>query len=427
MNWLSRYRVRIYFKDSIWIMPAAGTLVALVFIRLLHWIEMELGLKSDFDPSTAMTLLSTLASSMFTLIVFACSALLITVQLASAQLTPRFISLAFKNPVMRISLTIFTFAFTLTLTALIRIKGAVPMLTANLAAYSCLLSLWLFLYLVDNVGKALRPSGALGLISRQGIKVISNVYPRFLSEPGNGFPGLSGILEGEPRLNMRNPREGVVLAFNIDGLVALAIQHDCLIEMMPQVGDFVAKGQTLFRVFGNGTIPQPSVFYHSVAVGSERTMEQDPSFSFRMIVDIASKGLSPAINDPTTAVLAIDQLHYLLRHLGDRHLDEGVRRDERGAVRLIYRTPDWEDFVQLAVTEVRHFGGTSIQVARRLRAMLVNLVQTLPEERASVLRMELSLLDRSAKRFFPDMEDQAMAEISDFQGVGGKQGKQQHR
>ncbi len=112
-------------------------------------------------------------------------------------------------------------------------------------------------------------------------------------------------------------------------------------------------------------------------------MEQDPAFAFRVIVDIASKGLSPAINDPTTAVLALDQIHHLLRHVGGRCLDNERVRDASGVVRLVYRTPDWEDFVTLAVTEIRQFGGSSIQVARRLRAMLENLIQTLPEVRAA--------------------------------------------
>jgi uncharacterized membrane protein len=79
----------------------------------------------------------------------------------------------------------------------------------------------------------------------------------------------------------------------------------------------------------------------------------------------------------------------------------------------------------LAVTEIRHFGGESIQVARRLRAMLENLIQTLPEERVQVLRQELALLRRSAERFFPEPEDRALAEVSDMQGVGSKSGQQE--
>lgn len=87
---------------------------------------------------------------------------------------------------------------------------------------------------------------------------------------------------------------------------------------------------------------------------------------------------------------------------------------------MVYRTPDWEDFVYLAVTEIRQFGGTSIQIARRLRAMLENLTEVLPPERAALLLGELELLRRSAGRSFPEPEDQALAGVSDLQGVGGK-------
>jgi len=163
----------------------------------------------------------------------------------------------------------------------------------------------------------------------------------------------------------------------------------------------------------------------SVALGPERTLEQDPMFAFRIIVDIASKALSPAINDPTTAVLAIDQLHHLLRDVGCRSLAEGRETDNQGQLRLVYRTPNWEDFVYLAVTEIRHYGRDSIQIMRRLRAMLENLIETLPALRAPLLRQELRLLESSAKRMFPDVDDQALATTGDLQGMGGSDGESQ--
>jgi uncharacterized membrane protein len=190
--------------------------------------------------------------------------------------------------------------------------------------------------------------------------------------------------------------------------------------LVPQVGDFVAMGDPLFRIFQGRATLSANALCQSVAVGQERTLEQDPAFAFRIIVDIASKGLSPAINDPTTAVLALDQIHHLLRDVGQRRLDDDRVRDGQGRLRLVYRTPDWEDFVHLAVTEIRQFGGTGIQIARRLRAMLENLIQTLPEERARLLRQELKLLQRSAERFFTEPEDRVLAEVSDSQGVGGQ-------
>src|SRR5262249_15245945 len=195
--------------------------------------------------------------------------------------------------------------------------------------------------------------------------------------------------------------------------------EECVIELARQVGSFVAPGDPLFYIRGGPDLPIDAL-YDSIALGAERTMKQDPAFAFRMIVDIASKGLSPAINDPTTAVLAIDQLHHLLRHVGKRRLDNEKVIDATGRVRLIYRTPDWEDFVALAVTEIRPFGGASIQIARRLRAMLENLMATLPAIRAEPLRRELQLLKKSAERCFHDPEDRALADESDAQGMGGQ-------
>src|SRR5207237_8675728 len=135
-------------------------------------------------------------------------------------------------------------------------------------------------------------------------------------------------------------------------------------ELVPQVGNYVAPGNPLFRIYGGADFPVDSLC-QSIALGAERTVEQDPAFAFRVIVDIASKGLSPAINDPTTAVLAIDQIHHLLRDVGSRNLSDGQEEDRAGRVRLVYRTPDWEDFVLLAVTEVRQYGRDSMQVMRR--------------------------------------------------------------
>ena len=351
--------------------------------------------------------------------------LLVAVQLASSQLTPRIIAIVFRDPVTKFALVVFVFSFTFALAVLVRVTSAVPPFTAHLAAYACLASLGVFLYLIDHVGKALRPSGALWAVARFGREVIESVYPRRIIESQELPQPAVDVREAQPTCTITNCRDGVLLAFDVPGLTALAQRTDCVFEMVPQVGDFVAVGDPLFRIFQNGTAVPAEALWESVAVGRERTMEQDPAFAFRILVDIASKGLSPAINDPTTAVLALDQIHHLLRSVGNRHLDDGRVCDATGRLRLVYRTPDWEDFVQLAVTEIRQFGSASIQVNRRLRAMLENLIQTLPEARGVMLREELKLLHRSAERMFTEPADRALAEVSDSQGVGGKPGRSQ--
>jgi len=199
----------------------------------------------------------------------------------------------------------------------------------------------------------------------------------------------------------------------------LAETSNCVIELVPQVGQFIAVGDPLFRIYRGGEQLAESSLLNSVVKGSERSADQDPMFAFRIMVDIAIKALSPAINDPTTAVLAIDQIHHLLRDIGRRDLAEGHATDGQGRVRLLYRTPDWEDFVQLGTTEIRLYGSNSIQVQRRLRAMLEDLIDTLPEAMHPLLQKELALLATASRRSFPDLDDQALAESADLQGIGG--------
>ena len=196
-----------------------------------------------------------------------------------------------------------------------------------------------------------------------------------------------------------------------------------VIEFVPQVGDFAAEGEPLFRLYGGASLADQNMLFASVAFGSERTMEQDPTFAFRIVIDIALRALSPAINDPTTAVLAIDQLHYMLRSVGRQHLRTDEILDASNQLRLVFRTPNWEDFVNLACREIRFCGANNLQIARRMRAMIENLVQTLPAYRHAALKTELSLLDRAIERHFPEPEDLALARLPDSQGLGGYSGR----
>ena len=123
-------------------------------------------------------------------------------------------------------------------------------------------------------------------------------------------------------------------------------------------------------------------------------------------------------HDPMMAVLAIDQLHRLLRKVGRRSTRDEHIKDASGQLRVVWRTPNWEDFVNLAVAEIRFYGAENVQMARRLRATLENLIQTLPEHRHPALRQELDLLDRAIDRLYAFPEDAAIARVADSQGLG---------
>src|SRR5262249_15345323 len=155
-------------------------LAALGLVRVMHWIDESLGWELGLHPDVARTVLGTLAASMFTFVVFVCSALLIAVQLASAQLTPRIIAFVIRDPITRMSLTLFVFTFGFSVATVVRVTTTVPWLTVQVAVYTCVLSLAVFLFLIDHVCRLLRPSGILGAIGCLGRQVIEQVYPRSL-------------------------------------------------------------------------------------------------------------------------------------------------------------------------------------------------------------------------------------------------------
>jgi uncharacterized membrane protein len=418
MSWLTRYRLRLYFRNSLWIVPTLSIPIAIIAVSLLTRFELAMGWRGNMSPETARLIMSTVAGSTFTLLVLVSSAILLAVQLASAQLTPRIIAMIYRRPYGKVAFAVFVFTFTFSVATLARIEQTVPLVTGYLAAYGFLLNLALFIFFIDGLGKTLRPSSAFRVVGLEGRAVIRSVYPSPLKPDSKAPESIKSLRNGEPRVVL-NSEDGAVLAFDKTGLINSATRSNCIIELIPQVGDFIAAGDPLFRVYGGAESPTESDLLNSVAMGHERTLEQDPMFAFRIIVDIAAKALSPAVNDPTTAVLAIDQIHHLLRDIGKRYLAEGQEKDAKGEVRLIYRTPDWEDFVLLGTTEIRQYGRDSIQVQRRLRAMLEDLIETLPERRHAILKKELGLLGTSLKRAFPDLADQALAEAGDLQGIGG--------
>jgi uncharacterized membrane protein len=259
---------------------------------------------------------------------------------------------------VKVSVGVFAFTYAFTLSALGRVEGqSVPQLLVFVAILSNLISIAFFFWFVQQVGTSLRPVTVLQRLWETGRVVIDSVYPRSLDAVKSSHsPTELEALPAPSRIIEHIGNSGTFLAFSIQELVAAAQRAECVIELLPQVGDFVARDDPLFRVYPADSDIEEAVLHHMVAFGPERTLEQDPAFAFRIMVDIAERALSPAINDPTTAVLALDQLHRLLHYVGQKQLAPGRVSDGQGKLRLLYPTPQWEDFVMLAVSEIRLFG-----------------------------------------------------------------------
>jgi len=304
------------------------------------------------------------------------------------------------------------------ISALNRLETNVHQLVMLVAGILAVTSMAAFLYLIDYAARLLRPISILTRIAETGLTAIEYLYP-VPTQPPDAAVSASPPLGTPDRIVAHAGSSQVLLVVELPDLIAAARAADGVVEMIPSVGDFVGKDEPLFALYGAAASINDDRLQDAVLFGAERTMEQDPTFAFRIVVDIALKALSPAINDPTTAVLAIDQLHRLLRQVGKRQLSDERFLDEAGKLRVIFRTPNWEDFVNLAFSEIRRCGADNFQVARRLRAMIENLMRTLPEHRHAALQQQLALLDREIEREYSLPEDLALARGSDSQGLGG--------
>jgi uncharacterized membrane protein len=156
-----------------------------------------------------------------------------------------------------------------------------------------------------------------------------------------------------PVQTVRQVLVGSVVALNRTGIANLAEKYDAIIELVSAIGDPVPAGGPLLNVYGPGEPPERQL-RRAVVRGDERTLDGDPAFAIRMLVDVAIKALSPAINDPTTAVQSLDSIEDLLRYAAPKDLSAGTVTDNHGKVRLVY--PTWEDLVGLALHEIRAFG-----------------------------------------------------------------------
>ena len=423
MRWLTRHRLRAYVRTSAWLVPTAAIPAALVVSPAIRKIDdLTRWRVMGYTPEAARSLLNAITPATLTFIVLILSTLLLTIQLASSQLSPRLIGGLLSRRPVRVCLAVFVFSFVYCAAVLGRVEDRVPQLSIAVAIGLTLISVAAGLYLVDYMAKELRPVRMLARTAAIGRKVIEQVYPIDMSGPADrARPDRRPALPQPHETVLQAKASGVLLSMNLNGLLQLAREAGGAIEIIPEVGDFVATGDPLFRVHPGANAINPARLFAALDFGDERTVEQDPTFVMRILVDVACKALSPAINDPTTAVLAIDQVHHLLRRVGRRRLDTGEVRDADGNLRVLYRTPDWDDFVLLGVAEIRQYGAESLQVVRRLRAMLENLIGLVPQERQDILREQLRLLQSGVQRTFSDPEDRVRADTADLQGVGGAQ------
>src|SRR5579863_984265 len=406
---------------TVWLIPllyaAAAFLFGFTVPRLSHTYLP--GVVSSISVSAAIGIYSAVASGMIALTAIVFSLTFVMVQFSATAYSPRLVLWIARDPVISHAIGVFTATFLYALAALAWVdrggSGRVSLVGIAVLDGLLIVSVVMFIFLIQQVGR-LQVTRMLIFTGNQGREVIESLYPPFETPGSSGYPQTPLPTCLTTVLHRGHPR--VVQAVDIPVMTEIAARNDCIVDLLVFVGDAVLDSTPLLRVFGSGSSPSEKSLRQAIELGGERTFEQDPKYAIRLLVDIAIRALSPAVNDPTTAAQALDQIGDLLIRLGRRRLEIGAFRDAQGKLRLLIGFPAWEDFLRLAFDEIRLYGSTSVQVMRRMMALVSELIDVLPEERRPALQEWQERLRSTAERSFIDQQDRLDASVADRQGLG---------
>ena len=375
---------------------------------------------AGISSATAMAMYSSIASGMITLTGIVFSLIFVMVQFSATAYSPRLVLWMARDPLLFHAMGIFTATFLYAISDMAWVdresSGKVLFFSAWLVVGLLLASVGMFIRLVHSLNR-LQIGNVLAFTGDFARQIIDVMYPRLESSDVLGETCELAQLPMTQRMLYSGAPQAVQF-LDIARLMALAEKVNGVIEILCAVGDTVVSSTPLLRVYGGCAAIEEPVLKNSIRMGTQRTFEQDPKYSIQLLRDIAIRALSPAVNDPTTAVQALDQIEDLLLRLGRRRLEIGEVRNASGRLRLIIPVPSWEDFLDLAFTEIRSYGRESIQVMRRMKALLSDLTKALPIERLPALRSQQKRLDSTIARSFPDIEDQLEASEEDREGLG---------
>jgi uncharacterized membrane protein len=423
MRWATIFRVRQYLRESLWTVPLLGALTGIAGALVVVSLDRRVHLSPEwqYSASTATTVLSAIVGAIAALTGFVVTVTVLVVQMATGTFSARYMRLWYRDPVLKgvLAMLIGTLAFSFSLLRRVE-TNFVPNIGVTLAGALVVASLVMFLFFFNRFLHRLRPVAVAELVAHGVRRSLGGDLAGTRHVPDVFLGPLEGMNE-QVALAIRCNGPGAIQAVNFHALVTWAGEHECLVVMRHGVGEFIQADDPLIDVYGNPGRADTAerTLRGSVVIGIERTIDEDPAFAIRVMVDVACKALSAAINDPTTAVQVLDYLGDSLRVIGTADLsgsswDQGAAR--RGLVVPFRR---WEDFLALGVTEIREYGSSSIQVMRRMRAMLEWLAVAVRPENRPAVQVEIARLDATVARGFSDSIDRDRAGIADRQGIGG--------
>ena len=422
---LTSFRLRHLAGESLWLIPAFYVALALVLVSLTEVVP---PIDVISAPEVDATLLTSVASGMLALAGFVITISFITVEFASIAMSPRLVGILRRDRMVKRALGLSFGAFTYaTIGALLVHPGrdSTDDVFGIVATIWSIVAAVMFVVMLDRISNTLRAGNAVATVGDKARRELDVVHPVAYGEAGEAplagsaadaplhapadtlievrehdepdqwdgdrdAPPTRRFLGDGPSTLHHDGRPGVLVAVDLVRLSRLAERLGTRIDLLVPVGRFVPVHGAVLRVSGAAVADHERRLREALAFASEPTLAADPRHAFRVLVDIGLKGLAPGVNDPTTAVQAIDQMHDLLRRLAWRQLGELRVRDADGVVRVTMPAPTWGHYLRLACEELADFGARHASVRRHLRVMLDDLAQWAPEG-----RREAALLQRA--------------------------------
>jgi uncharacterized membrane protein len=372
-----------YLRGALWALPTVAVVLALIAGSVLALVDIGPG--SPFHPlvfqgtaDDARTLLIGIASTMVTVIALVLGLTVVALQLASTQYSPRLLRNFLRDRVNQVVLSVFVATFTYSTAGLYTVGVSAgqrtsdfPRLAVTGALVLLFASLVMLVFFVHHLVHSIQVDEIMSMVERNTLHVIERDLPTV---------GITaGPLPDPPVWAVALPahRSGYVQTVHPDVLLAAAVARDVNVAVTSMVGDHVVAGSPLVWVWRPSPEQPPpprAEFEHvvreAVRIGFERTMEQDAAFGVRQLADIASKALSPAINDPYTAGQALQHIAVVLAELSHRPLGSQVLRDSAGVPRVMIPGRDFAYFIDLACGQIRRYGRSEPRVMLALLRIL---------------------------------------------------------
>ena len=380
---------------------------------------------SHADPQIAQIILGGIAASIMTVVSIVFAILLMTLTLASMQFSPRIIVSFTRDRVTQWTLGIFLGTFLYCMAALPAARSlprpfspVATVLGAMLLAVACVG--WL-LFFIHHISQAIGVNQIVDRIASETEAVIDQMMPR--PRKPDRLPNTATDLDGPSGSAVLNGSSGYIRFLDTRRLIALAKSYHVRIRVLRRVGQFVPAGVPLLILSKSGNLSGDAIadFQGSFDIGPSRTLQQDAEFGVLQIVDVALKAISPAVNDPTTAITCVDQLSRILIRFASRELPEPLLYDPPGVVRVGIKWIDFERLLDSAFEQIRMYAKADVAVSLRLLRALGDIAAGAPAtDRHALVEFGRRIVSGCAERLTEAEMRRLRARMAALEGEGGK-------